>query len=200
MSRAPSRRALFLDRDGTLIEDAHYLADASRVVLLPDAAEAIRPANEAAVPVFIVTNQSGIGRGLISEVQYEAVRARTEQLLEDAGAHVTATYHCPHAPVEGTSCRCRKPGTALYEWAAAEHGITLNGSAFIGDRWRDVAPALTLEGIGILVPSTETPPDDVDRVRMADTSALRLATGLRHAVSLALAHIAQCEAAGAPVR
>lgn len=187
----PRRPALFLDRDGTLIVDAHYLADADRVHLIPGVADAVRAANSADVPVFIITNQSGIGRGLITPEQYEAVRARTETLFREAHAHVVASYHCPHAPDHTTPCGCRKPATGMYEQAAADHDLDLAASAYIGDRWRDAEPARRLGGIGILIPGAETPADDVEAARSVADPAIHLASSLGDAVHLALAHIAR---------
>ena len=130
--------ALFIDRDGTLIADAHYLADASRVQLLAGAAAAVAKANAAKVPVVVVTNQSGIARGLITHAQYEAVRDQTNALLSAGGAAVLATYHCPHWGHPKEPCACRKPGLGMYREAAAAHQLDLRHSAYIGDRWRDV--------------------------------------------------------------
>jgi histidinol-phosphate phosphatase family protein len=184
----PTRRpALFLDRDGTLIADAHYLADASRVALLPDAAAAVQRANAAGVPVVIVTNQSGIARGLITPAQYEATRDRTVALLGAAGAQVLATYHCPHwADVTGP-CDCRKPGLGMYRQAAQAHDLDLARSAYIGDRWRDVQPALATGGIGMLVPGIETPAADVDTARSSSNPHVFLEATLLDAVTRALA-------------
>lgn len=97
-SRLELRPALFLDRDGTLIADAHFLADAARVALLPDAVAAVRRANALDVPVVIVTNQSGIARGLITDAQYAAVRDRTVALLAAEGATILATFIVPTLP------------------------------------------------------------------------------------------------------
>lgn len=180
------RPALFLDRDGTLIADAHYLADASRVALLPDAAAAVQRANAAGVPVVIVTNQSGIARGLITPAQYEATRDRTVALLDAAGARVLATFHCPHwADVTGP-CDCRKPGLGMYRQAAQAHDLDLARSAYIGDRWRDVQPALTTGGFGMLVPGIETPSADVDTARSSANPRVFLETSLLDAVTRAL--------------
>jgi D-glycero-D-manno-heptose 1,7-bisphosphate phosphatase len=187
MSRpAMSRPALFIDRDGTLIEDAHYLADARRVRLLPTAVEAVRAANAAQVPVVIVTNQSGIGRGLITKAQYEAVRDRTVALLAAEGAQVLATYHCPHAPDLTGACDCRKPAIGMYEAAARDHGFALANSGYIGDRWRDVQPALTTGGVGALVPGRETPAADQVAFRAAPSPRLFQATHAHDAVMWAL--------------
>ena len=178
------RPALFIDRDGTLIADAHYLADASRVVLLPEAGRAVALANAANVPVVIVTNQSGIARGLITPEQYHATRVRTEQLIAKAGGTVLDTYHCPHLPSD--ACRCRKPGMALYERAATEHRLDLATSAYIGDRWRDAQPALATGGVGMLVPGIESPADDVEMARSSASPRIHVVESLISAVQLAL--------------
>ena len=181
--------ALFIDRDGTIIADAHYLADASRVQLLPGAAAAVADANAAQVPVVVVTNQSGIARGLITIAQYEAVRDRTVTLLRAGGASVLATYHCPHWGYPKQPCECRKPGLGMYREAAATHRLDLAQSAYIGDRWRDVQPALATDGIGILVPGVETPAADVEEARSALSDRVFMANTLLEAVSIALAMI-----------
>jgi histidinol-phosphate phosphatase family protein len=181
--------ALFLDRDGTVIADAHYLADPAGVRLLPGASSAIRRANELGVPVVIVTNQSGIARGMITERQYEAVRDRTTELLARRGATITATYHCPHWPATDGMCDCRKPGLGMYRQAAEALSLDLARSAYVGDRWRDVQPALETGGIGILVPGVETPEADVERARSEVSERLRLAADLGEAVDTALAAI-----------
>ena len=170
MTGAP-RRAAFLDRDGTIVEDAHYLSRPEQLVLLPGAADAIRRLNEAGVAAVIVTNQSGIGRGFFTADEYEVVERALVDMLEAAGARVLATYHCPHHPDVTGTCECRKPGVALYERAAREHGLDLAASLFVGDRWRDVEPALRLGGRGALVPSPDTPAEEVVRAARAATVA-----------------------------
>jgi len=181
--------ALFIDRDGTVIADAHYLADASRVQLLAGAAAAIAKANAAQVSVVVVTNQSGIARGLITHAQYAAVRDQTNALLSADGAAVLATYHCPHWGHPKEPCECRKPGLGMYREAAAAYQLDLMHSAYIGDRWRDVQPALTTGGIGILVPGIETPAADVEEARSALSARIFMAENILEAVSIALAMI-----------
>ena len=93
------RPAIFLDRDGTIIRDTEYLRDPDQVELLPGAAQAIKRLNDARWPVIVVTNQSGIARGLLTEQDYERVRMRVDKsIAEAAGAKIDATYHCPHHP------------------------------------------------------------------------------------------------------
>jgi len=195
-----TRPALFIDRDGTLIADAHYLADASRVTLLPESIAAVRRANEAKVPVVVITNQSGIARGLITEAQYAAVRDRTVSLLAAHGAKVLATYHCPHPASTPPTCDCRKPGIGLYQQAAREHGLSLADSGYIGDRWRDVQPAITTGGVGVLVPGIETPAADVEQARSSAAPRVFLADGLLEAVSIALASMGHAHQHGRIVR
>ena len=159
------RRAVFFDRDGTLIDDVRYIADPARVALRPTAARALRRLNEAGWLVVVVTNQSGIARGLLTEDDYRRVQHRLDQLLAADGARVDASYHCPHLPEITGPCACRTPGVALFEQAAAEHDIDLARSAYVGDRLRDVEPALRFGGLGVLVPSRDTPWLDQERAR-----------------------------------
>ena len=149
--RPRGRAAVFLDRDGTVVEDAHYLADPERVTLIPGAAAAIRRMSAAGLPVVLVTNQSGIAHGLYTEEQYRAVARRVDELIQAAEARVDATYYCPHHPEYGGPCDCRKPATGLYRLAAREHGLEPADSYFVGDKLTDVLPAAALGGQGILV-------------------------------------------------
>lgn len=145
------RPAAFLDRDGTLIEDRHYLRDPTAMRLLPGAAEAIGRLNRAGVAAVVITNQSGIARGLLSEADYLATAERLEQLLGAAGARLDGQYHCPHLPAISGACDCRKPGPLLYRRAADALGLDLAQSWWIGDRVRDVAGATPFGGHGVLV-------------------------------------------------
>lgn len=147
----PRLSAVFLDRDGTIIYDRDYPADPDAVRLLPGAGEAVARLNRAGVPVFIVTNQSGIARGYFTEVEFRAVQGRVEEVLAAAGARVDAVYYCPHGPDDAVQCDCRKPRPGLFQRAAAEHGVDLRSAAFVGDRGRDVIPGIELGGKGILV-------------------------------------------------
>lgn len=161
----PLRRAAFVDRDGTLNVDRDYLGDPAGVELVPGAAGAVRRLNDAGIATIVVTNQSGIARGFFGEADYERVRERLDELFAAEGARLDASYHCPHHPDVSGPCACRKPGTLLYERAAAEHGLDPRRCLFVGDRWRDVQPATAFGGLGVLVPSVATPPTDVDRAR-----------------------------------
>ena len=174
MKALPS--AVFLDRDGTIIKDAKYISRPEQVELINGAAEAISRINAALVPVIVVTNQSGIGRGLYSQADYERVQARTEELLAQRGARIDATYLCPHEP--GENCRCRKPGTLLFERASAELGVELPSALFIGDRLRDIEPAARFGARGVLVPTTWTPPEEIASAEKSARVADSLATAV----------------------
>jgi D-glycero-D-manno-heptose 1,7-bisphosphate phosphatase len=142
--------AVFLDRDGTLIEDRQYLRQADDVRLLPGAAESVRRLNLAGLPAVVVTNQSGIARGLLTEADYRETTARLDALLAESGARLSGHYHCPHLPEISGPCDCRKPGPLLYRRAAAELDLDLAKSWWVGDRVRDIAAA-GVSGHGILV-------------------------------------------------
>ncbi|HXE58081.1 MAG TPA: HAD family hydrolase [Gemmatimonadales bacterium] len=146
-----SRRAVFLDRDGTIVDDPGYPRDPACVRLLPGAAGAIARLNRAGLRTIVVTNQSGIARGLLSEEDYRAVETRVDELLAREGARLDAHYFCPHLPEITGPCECRKPGVALYRRAADRFGIALGESWWVGDRLRDILPARTLGGGGVLV-------------------------------------------------
>lgn len=145
------RPAVFLDRDGTLLEEPHYLANPSGVILVSGAIQALATLREAGFTLVVVTNQSGIASGLYSERDYRAVASRLNEVLEKGCVPVDATKHCPHDPELNGQCACRKPGTAMHKEAAAELGLDLGRSWCIGDKVTDVLPATKLGGQGILV-------------------------------------------------
>jgi D-glycero-D-manno-heptose 1,7-bisphosphate phosphatase len=152
----PSRIAVFLDRDGTLIEEVGYLDRPERVELYPWSTAAIAALNRAGVRIVMITNQSGVARGFFDEAMVEAVHSRIAQLLTAGGARIDAYYHCPHHPDGKVAeyarpCDCRKPGRGLVDRAARELGIEPARSFTVGDRWLDVALARAIEGRGILV-------------------------------------------------
>lgn len=150
-----SKRAVFLDRDGTIVEDPGFLHEPEKVTLLPGAAEAIRRLNEAGYRVVIVTNQSGIARGRYTVADYEAVQRRLGELLAAKGARIDAAYFCPHHPLLSGPCECRKPGLKLFRDAQAAFDIDFSRSWWVGDRLSDVQPARLLGGEGILVATGE---------------------------------------------
>lgn len=149
MTAVPARPFVFVDRDGTLIEDRDYAHRTSDYAPLPGAHAAVAALRAAGYGVVVITNQSGIGRGIFSATDYAEFEAR---LLGDFAAHGAALdgcYHCPHAPE--IDCACRKPGTALALRAVQEHGIDLTRSFVIGDKDTDVALARNLGCRAVLV-------------------------------------------------
>jgi histidinol-phosphate phosphatase family protein len=161
-------RAVFLDRDGTIIEDTGFIRDPDRIALLPGAAQAIARINANGLLAIVVTNQSGIARGLLSEEEYRGTQRRLNELLATSGARLDAHFHCPHLPERSGPCDCRKPGTLLYRHAAARFDIDLGRSWWVGDRARDVIPAAAFGGRGILVLG------DSDGAEMPDTTPHRV--------------------------
>ena len=145
------RRAVFLDRDGTILVEKPWLSDPAEAELIPGAAAALRRLSDAGWVLIVITNQSGIARGYYGEPEYRAVQRRLDELLAGEGVRLAASEHCPHHPQFTGPCDCRKPGLALFRRAADTLGIELAGSVFIGDRPGDVIPASSLGGAGILV-------------------------------------------------
>jgi D-glycero-D-manno-heptose 1,7-bisphosphate phosphatase len=154
------RPALFLDRDGTLIVDTDFVRTPEEVKLLPGAADAVARANAAGWLVVVITNQSGIARGMMTEEGYEAVARELERQLAAQGARLDLQLHCPHLPAISGPCECRKPGLKLYRDAIARLGVDPVQSWFIGDRLRDLAPARALGGRALHV-LTGTRTEDV---------------------------------------
>ena len=147
--------AVFLDRDGTIVEDPGFLHEPEKVTLLPGAGEAIRRLNDADYRVVVVTNQSGITRGRYTVRDYEAVQERLGALLTAHGARLDGAYYCPHHPLISGPCDCRKPGLKLFREAEAAFDIDFTQSWWVGDRLSDVQPARLLGGGGILVATGE---------------------------------------------
>lgn len=146
-----ARPAVFLDRDGTLVHDPGYLHRPDDVQLLPGAAAAVARLAAAGYWIVVVTNQSGIARGLYGPADFAAVQGRLTELLARHGARLDATFFCPHHPDVSGPCPCRKPGVQLFEAAAAALGIDFRRSWFVGDKVSDVEPAIALGGRGLLV-------------------------------------------------
>ncbi|MEX2281551.1 MAG: HAD-IIIA family hydrolase [Gemmatimonadota bacterium] len=147
----PLRPAVFVDRDGTIVAERNYLADPAQVELVPGASAALRDLAAHGFRLVIVTNQSGIARGLYQEEDFQAVQQRLDELLALDGVKIDAVYFCPHHPDFSGPCDCRKPGPGMYRRAQRDLGIDLSRSAYVGDRVKDVEPAVTFEGFGVLV-------------------------------------------------
>ena len=153
MNRRP---AVFLDRDGTLIEEVGYLDRVERVQLFPWSAAAIRALNVAKIPVVLITNQSGVARGFFTESVVDEVHRHIGEILAAGGAHLDAYYYCPHhrdgkVAEYAIDCDCRKPSRGLVDRAIREFGVDGAESFTIGDRWVDVALARNVGSQGVLV-------------------------------------------------
>lgn len=133
--------AILLDRDGTLIEEEHYLRDPELVRLVPGTAEPWRVLAGRGCRFFLATNQSGIGRGLFTRKDYEHVHARLLELLRENGMVLTAAALCPHAPEE--NCACRKPGIGMWTELARTYGLRPEQTVMVGDKTADIRFGLT---------------------------------------------------------
>ena len=149
-------RAIFLDRDGTINEEVGYIEHLDRLVIIPEAYEAIRLINLSGFRAVVVTNQAGIAKGLFDETFVKQTHERLQMTLGKKGATIDAFYFCPHHPTEGISpyrlvCDCRKPAPGLFYQAARDMAIDLSGSFMIGDRYRDMEAAHRAGVKGVLV-------------------------------------------------
>lgn len=143
------RRAVFLDRDGTICEEMGYVNHVDRLQVFPYAAAAIRQLNEAEIPVVVITNQSGIARDIFPESLVHQVHKKMISQLAAGGAWIDAIYFCPHKTED--ACECRKPNPGLLELAAREHGLDLAESWVVGDRYADLEMAHAVGAHSILV-------------------------------------------------
>ena len=147
----PAKFLVFLDRDGTIIEDRHYLSDPDGVVLLPGTIQGLGRIIALGGQLIVITNQSGIGRGYFDLLAAEAVNDRMNELLVAEGVELSGIYLCPHSPDD--ECNCRKPGTLLFEQAAEEQCVPLEGCYVIGDRSSDVEAGVRLGARTVFIAS-----------------------------------------------
>lgn len=147
--RGPGRAAVFVDRDGTLVVERGYLSDPDDLELLPHTVAGLAALKGAGLPIVVISNQSGVGRGYFPLARVYQAMARLRALLRAHGIELDAVYFCPHRPDEG--CACRKPGTLLLQHAASDLGIALPRSFVVGDKQLDVATAHAARARGVLV-------------------------------------------------
>ena len=148
--------AVFLDRDGTLIEDVGYLDTLSRMTFYPWTVDAVRMLNRAGLAVVVVTNQSGIARGLFEDTFVGETHREMDARFEAGGARIDAYYYCPHHPdgrvaVYARPCECRKPGRGMIDRASADLGLDPVHSFVVGDTWTDVGLGRAVGARSILV-------------------------------------------------
>ena len=151
-----TRPAVFLDRDGTLIEDVGYVDRLERLILYPYSLEAVRLLRRAGYAVVVVTNQAGVARGMVRESVVREVYDELQRRLSSGGARLDGHYYCPHLadaplPAYRQDCGCHKPKPGLVLQAARELDLDLTRSIVVGDRWTDVALARATGARGVLV-------------------------------------------------
>jgi D-glycero-D-manno-heptose 1,7-bisphosphate phosphatase len=149
-------RAVFIDRDGTLIEEVGYLDRPERVAFFPWTIAAVGSLNRAGLAVVMVSNQSGVARGFFTDAVVDDVHRRIAEMLAAGGAHIDAYYYCPHhpdgkVPALSIVCECRKPARGLVDRAVGEFGVAPERSFVIGDRWVDIGLARAVGAKGVLV-------------------------------------------------
>jgi D-glycero-D-manno-heptose 1,7-bisphosphate phosphatase len=163
------KRAIFLDRDGTINVEKNYLIDPTDLVLLPGVGEALRRGREAGYLLIVVTNQSGVARGYFTTSAVDALHDHLQRELLPYGVQIDAFYHCPHHPEHGAGfCDCRKGAPGMLLQAAQEHQIDLSASWMVGDKRSDIEAGYNAgcrsilvrtgygeqEGQGVLPPAT----------------------------------------------
>ncbi len=173
--------AVLFDRDGTLVVDVPYNGDPARVELVPGAREALDRLRAAGIAIGVVSNQSGVARGLLTEEDVRAVNARAEELLGPVGTW----QYCPHGPEDG--CDCRKPAPGLVRRAAAALGTTPERCVVVGDIGADVGAARSAGARAVLVPTSRTLREEID-------AAPQIAPDLTAAVDMLLGSPAATEA------
>ncbi|MEA2013893.1 MAG: D-glycero-beta-D-manno-heptose 1,7-bisphosphate 7-phosphatase [Thermodesulfobacteriota bacterium] len=149
-------KAVFLDRDGTINEEVSYLDSLEQLRIFPAAFDAVRMINEAGMKAVVITNQSGVARGLFDEDFVNAAHTRINEMLQKKGSFIDRFYYCPHHPTEGggvykTDCDCRKPEPGMILMAAEEMDIDLSKSYMVGDMPKDIEAARAAGVKGILV-------------------------------------------------
>lgn len=147
--------AVFLDRDGTVIEDCHYLNRPEQVRLLPGAVKGLRRLRDLGFPLVLITNQSGVGRGYFPIARVGDVHARLATMLEAVGIRLERIYFCPHTPDD--HCACRKPNPGMLLAARRDLGIDLPASWVIGDKPSDVETAHRVGARGLLIGAAGVP-------------------------------------------
>jgi len=148
------RIAVFIDRDGTICKDVHYMRSPEQFELLPDAAEGIKLLNELGVKVIVATNQSGVAGGYFTEADLKKIHERMIEELSKRGARIDAIYYCPHHPND--NCDCRKPKIGMLKQAARDLDLKLDKCFIVGDKRLDIETGRNAGCMSILIPGPET--------------------------------------------
>jgi D,D-heptose 1,7-bisphosphate phosphatase len=143
-------KAVFLDRDGTINIDVHYLADPDKFEMYPGVGEGVRELKNHGFKVIVVTNQSGIGRGYYSLDQLSAIHKKMNNIFLRYDITLDGIYYCPHHPDD--HCNCRKPNTGLFEKAISQHNINISKSFMVGDKLLDIEAGKKIGARTILIP------------------------------------------------
>ena len=177
--KARTQRAVFVDRDGCVISDENFLCDPARVRVLPGVTQAIRDLHDAGYLVIVVTNQSAVARGMLTEKLLEQIHERLQAELAQEDARLDAIYYCPHL-AEGKvkayakECECRKPEPGMILRAAREHKINLADSYMVGDAERDVEAGLAAGCHAILISANAEASTKAEAVRANLAAAAEL--------------------------
>ena len=187
--RTPDRRAaVFIDKDGTLVEDVPYNVDPALIRLGPGAVDGLRLLHAAGYPLIVISNQSGVARGYFEETALVAVEARLRELLGEIGVPLAGFYYCPHHP-DGSvaeyavACKCRKPRPGMLVRAAREHDIDLARSWFVGDILHDVEAAHRAGCRAVLLDNGHETEWELSAVRTPDVLVRDLAEAARAIVA-----------------
>jgi len=173
----PLRPVVFLDRDGTINVDRHYLSDPGQMELLPGAAAGLRRMRGLGYALVVVTNQSGIARGLFDFARLEEIHARLTAILAAEGVVLDGIYVCPHGPESDCDCRKPRPGLALR--AAAELSLDLGRAVMIGDKAADIGFGRAIGAVSILVRTGYGAGEEAEVGPQADCVADNLAAAAR---------------------
>jgi heptosyltransferase-2 len=182
---------VFLDRDGTLNYDPGYLKVAAELKLLAGVGPALARLKGAGARLVVVTNQSGVGRGVFTLKDLEAIHARLEGLLEQENVVLDAIYFCPHHPDDG--CHCRKPEVGMVELAVSELHLDLRRSYLIGDHARDIQLAHRVGAKAILITTEPVDTQALDALRAAEAMPDAVAKSMAEAVDWILADAVKSE-------
>jgi D,D-heptose 1,7-bisphosphate phosphatase len=143
-------KAIFIDRDGTINVDVHYLDNPDKFEMYPCVGEGVKKLKENGFKIIVITNQSGIARGYFTEKQLKNIHERMKKEFQKFGIVLDGIYYCPHHPDD--NCNCRKPKTGLFEKAIKEHNIDVKKSYVVGDKILDIGAGKKIGATAILIP------------------------------------------------